>query len=354
MLLHPVSVPSTRAVFWEDGERLFLSSSQWVREIITHNLEVSLISTGPAHLGVGDRAEAEVTFENQGYGPAPAKDQIRVFASLQPEGTTSIRETVPLGGSRISLPTLMENETVSFPMSWRIPSSIDPGAYLLRVSAIGLGDTLAIDNTALTESVAVVIAARTVNLESSGTGLGSVDNLDPREVYPDKFPLSMIINPEPGYVFSAGFGFSQGVSPASLTTVVLDGTFEGRIYFEPTYETWAAANIASPADRGRGSVVGNNAWPNIFKYLLDIPLNTPTSGSALEITQPTGFSGPPVVEFRIVHGRENESFSLSMSEDLVDWSPVQPSTTYEGSWLLYQFNVDPSVSDRAFFRLEAP
>ncbi|MEX2607775.1 MAG: S8 family serine peptidase [Kiritimatiellia bacterium] len=353
MLLNPAPVTSTRAVFAEDGDRIFLATDSSVREIVLHNISLSLTSTGPVHLGVGDISSVQIEFTNEGHGPAPAKDRIRIMAMLQPAGTSSLDAAVQIGEAFISLSELAESESQTVSMNWRIPDSVDPGSYDLRITAIGLGDAFTDDNTVSTESNSVSIAARTVHIEAKGSGLGTVENLDPRESYPDKFPLLLRINPDPGYVYSAGSEIDQSVSSSSLTTVILDDSFNGSIYFEPSYETWAAEQIASPADRGRGSVVGSNPLPNIFKYLLGISADAGNPISALEIRKGNENSQAKL-RFRIVHGRENEPFSIKVSDDLDEWNSLQPLIIDEGNWILFETPVPESMSDRAFFRLETP
>jgi subtilisin family serine protease len=353
IILHPAPVTSTTAIFAKDGNRTFIATDRSAREIVLHNIKASLVTTGLINLGVGDHSNVQIEFTNQGYGTAPEKDNVRILAMLQPSGTVTLDESVQIGEAAINLPELLEGESETISMAWRIPSSVEPGSYYVGISANGLGDAYNGDNTALTEDKSVIIAARTINIEAQGSGLGTIVNLDQRESYPDKFSLSLIITPDPGYVYSASATSNESINPASLTTVILDGSFNGNVYFEPSYETWAAAQISSPANRGRGAVVGRNTTPNIFKYLLGMQADAENQSSVFEILEDTE-SAQKVVQFRVVHGRENEPFSVKASSDLNEWNALQPDITDEGSWLLFESTVPAALSDRAFFRLEAP
>lgn len=353
LLLHPTPSTSAKSVFYQDGISTYLATDQSIYNTALHNIEVTLSTTEITSLGVGDSKSVQVHFTNMGAGPAPAKENVSIVTLLQPSGTTSLSASVEIGKIFVDLPALAEGQQASRSTEFRIPNTIQPGSYSIRIAAYGLGDAYFEDNVVTAELESVLIPPRTVNLEARGSGFGSVVNLDPRESYPDNFVLPLLINPDPGYVYSAGPAAGDSINAASLSTVILDGSFDGKIYFEPSYSTWASAQISSPAERGRDDITGGGNMPNIFKYLLGHDASAAHAIAPFEILEDTQ-TNEKFIQFRIARGREGEPFTLNSTADLNEWNSMTPESSFDGDWLLFESSIPETLKDVGFFRLETP
>jgi hypothetical protein len=221
------------------------------------------------------------------------------------------------------------------------------------MAALGLKDAYYEDNNITAGIESISIPSRTINLEALGSGNGTIINLDPRGSYPDNFALPLLVQPDPGYVYSAGAATGDLITPSSLVTVVLDGSFDGKIFFEPSFETWAAEQIPAASDRGRANVVGQSTVPNIFKYLLGYDANSQGPSSPLNILEDTE-TNEKFVELRVVRGREGEPLTIRSSSNLNQWEAMQPEITNDGEWLLFESPVPEHLEERAFFKLQTP
>jgi hypothetical protein len=348
VLEFPRLIPPTGDYLANTDSKVFWVSATGISQIVSHNFKTSLVLGNVENLGVGDSFEAVFRILNQGVGLSPETSfNVKVF--LQPTAETLASEALPIGSYRANIPQLAEGEFRDLSMNLQMPEIVSPGNYYLRLAGIRMRDTRSADNTAVSADPNIQIPLRTVNIQVSGNG--SVTILDDRSEYPDKFALPIQINPDPGYVYSFAGENPGEVSAAGLQTIILDQSLTGSVYFEPSFETWAAKEILISEKRSR-SDVAYGGLPNIFKYVFGYAPSDTSEPSPLTIFEDT-HTGERSLAYEIIRGREYESPDLMISGDLELWDVLTTETTIEGDRIRFDATVPDTFLDKAFFQFKA-
>lgn len=346
----PRTIPSTGDYLASTDSKVYWVSEAGISQVVSHNFKTSLIFGDMAALGVGDNFEAVFRINNQGAGPSP-ETSFTIKAFLQPTEATMVSDmdALPIGSYRGLIPAMSEGEFRDLQINLQLPDFVSPGSYHLRLAGIGMGDARSADNTAVSYNQAIHIPQRKVDIQVNGSG--SVTIHDERSEYPDKFALPIQINPNPGYVYSFGGESSGELNASGLQTVILDESFNGAVYFEPSFETWAAEAIPSSESRTR-SGIAYGGLPNVFKYLFGYDPTDTSRTPPLTILEDI-YSGEHSVAYDVLRGRELESPDLMISEDLESWHVLATESTPEGDRIRFDASVPNTFPDKAFFQLEA-
>lgn len=348
MVEFPRAVPSSGVYLAATDTNVFWVSASAISQVVSHNFKTSLILGDIENLGVSDSFEAIFRIQNQGVGLSP-ETAFTVKGFLQPAAGTFASEALPIGSYRANIPQIMDGEFHDLTLRLRIPEFVSPGTYHLRLAAVRMRDTRSADNTASSENPVVNIPTRIVDIQVSGNG--SVTILDERSEYPDKFSLPIQINPAPGYVYSFKDDGSGEVNATGLQTLILDQSFSGSVYFEPSFETWATEAIPASETRSR-SGIAHGGLPNIFKYVFGYEPTDTGRASALTIFEDTE-NGERSLAYEVIRGREHEPLNLMISHDLETWDSVATEATPVGDHIRFDASIPAPFSDRAFFQFEA-
>lgn len=342
---HDVSTLYTR--LFVRGDRIFVENEGDVFALVASNVKLSLDALPVLEPGVGEFVETTLTFASNGYQDLDAQGII-LDGYLMPVDTSAGLPVVRLGVSRVELPLITIGSSHQMTKRWRIPVDIEATDYHLEVFARDIRDGVTHDNYSRDTVNTFSFIPRTIGFNIAGSG--QVQIVNPRNIYPNKYPLEYLLIPDSGFTATVASS-SNEYGQAVLITSILDDNHIIDVTFQPMFKGWAASTFSGVQDDSSAGDPDNDGVSNVFEYLMGTDPLTPDAGLSIGSLNKTatGFS----FEFTLKTNRLYEDFYVEVSNDMVNWERIPHFIVNEDSVNTTFGAVAPdNFTDRAFFRLK--